>query len=356
VVIVYGSVVLALAGCGGGGSNSEATPATTAAGAAETVTAGDTQPMFPAADCAALGGVLSDIKIESHRKWLFAYDIFPTDYGRDRDVLDGLRDATPSKVVGGELLRLRGFVDAYASAAQAAGVEAGSMPSTQNQASTVWQSVNAAGVDSIELRLAIRTLTSWAAGGCSDGGPPSDTTASVASPAPATDTTTTDTTPISAIVNVGETVTWNGDTFTVSDVKTSDTAPVADLFGEKRKAEKGVWLSFKIAPEAGNSGIWSLDFTDNIQIKGGDGVVYDRSLSDQQEQALKDEGDFLVWIDIPEAAASGAVLEINDGLHTVDPDPSNPFVDQSLIRPTRCESTSARDIGSRTLGPSLRFS
>ena len=31
--------------------------------------------------------------------------------------------------------------------------------------------------------------------------------------------------------------------------------------------------------------------------------------------------------DIPEAAASGAVLLVNDGVHTVDPDPSNPYAD-----------------------------
>lgn len=333
--IVLSALVLALAACGGGGASSEATPATTAAGAAETVTAGGTQPMFPAADCAALGDVLSDIKIDSHADWLFAYDIFPTDYARDRDVLDGLSDASSSKVVGAELLQLRGFVDAYASAAQAAGVETGAMPSTPDQASTVWQSVNAAGVDSLELRPGIRTLTSWAAAGCSDSGPPSETTASGASPAPTTGTTATGTTATSAAVNVGETATWNGDTFTVSDVKASDTEPVADLFGEKREAENGVWLSFKITPADKTSGIWGSSFFDNVQIKGGDGVLYGSNerilngviLSDDQQQRDKGAGDYLVWIDIPEAAASGAVLEVLDPVHTLggpafNPDPA----------------------------------
>jgi hypothetical protein len=89
----------------------------------------------------------------------------------------------------------------------------------------------------------------------------------------------------------------------------------------------GVWLSLKITPADDHSGIWGLGFPDNITVKGGDGVVYDDTLSNQVEQAFKDEKDFLVWVDIPEAAASGAVLVINDGLHTIDPDPSNPGVD-----------------------------
>ena len=285
--------------------------------------------MFSAADCAALGGVLSDIRIDSHGDWLFAYDIFPTDYGRDRDVVDGLNDAAPSQVVGGELVRLRAFVDAYASAAQAAGVEAGTMPSTRDQASTVWQSVNAAGVDSLELRPAIRTLSSWAAAACSDGRPPSEATPSVASPAPTTGATTTGTTPTTAAVNTGDTATWRGDAFTVSDVETSGTAPEADLSGEKRKSENGVWLSFKITPAEHDSRIWGESFWENMQIRGGDGVLYGdnervlngRILSDQQDQKDKGADDYLVWIDLPEAAANGAVLEVIDPDHTL----SDPF-------------------------------
>ena len=334
-MVLSGGLVLALAACGGGGSSPEATPATTAPGAVETVPAGETQPTFSAEDCAALGGVLSDIRIDSHGDWLFAYDIFPADYGRDRDVVDGLSDAAPSQAVGDELVRLRAFVDAYASAAQAAGVEAGTMPSTQDQAGTVWQSVNAAGVDSLELRPAIRTLTAWTAAGCSDSRPPSETTPSVAGPAPTTGTTTTGTTKTSPAVNAGETVTWRGDSFTVSDVKESDTAPEADLSGEKRKAENGVWLSFKITPADHDSAIWGESFWENMQIKGGDGELYGdnervlngRILSDQQDQ--KDEGadDYLVWIDLPEAAANGALLEIVDPNHTLggptfSPDPA----------------------------------
>ena len=141
-------------------------------------------------------------------------------------------------------------------------------------------------------------------------------------------TMSTDTTATSNAVNAGEAATWNGDAFTVTDVETSDTAPVADLFGEKREAENGVWLSFKITPADGNdSDVFSTTFHENMQIRGGDGAVYDDVLANLQEQDFANEDDFLVWIDIPVAAVSGAVLEIYDGLHTVDPDPSNPFVD-----------------------------
>jgi hypothetical protein len=154
-----------------------------------------------------------------------------------------------------------------------------------------------------------------------------DTTATTE--AASTDTTSgTDTTATSTVVNAGETATWRGDAFTVSDVETGYTAPVADLLGEKQEAENGVWLSLRITPAEDNSGPWSSEFAENMQIKGGDGVVYQDSLHNNGgEQDFKGEGDFLVWIDIPEAAVSGAVLEIFDGLHTVDPDPSNPYVD-----------------------------
>ena len=32
-----------------------------------------------------------------------------------------------------------------------------------------------------------------------------------------------------------------------------------------------------------------------------------------------------MWVDIPEEAVSGAILEIGDGIHTVDPAPSDAF-------------------------------
>ena len=142
-----------------------------------------------------------------------------------------------------------------------------------------------------------------------------------------TSATATDTTPSTGAVEVGETATWRGDTFTVSDVETSDTAPVADILGERPEAENGVWLSFKITPEEDDSGIWSSEFVENLQIKGGDGVVYGDHHNNGGEQQFNDQGDFVVWADIPEAALREAVLEINDGVHTVDPDPSNPYAD-----------------------------
>jgi hypothetical protein len=310
--IVLSGLVLALVACGGDGSSAETTPpATTAAAAIDTTAAAHAQSTFTAADCATLGTVLSDIKIDSHTDWNFAYDIFPTDYARDRDTLNGLSGSTSS---GDELDQLGAFLDAYASAAQEAGVETRTIPATQEQASTVWQSVGATGVRSIELQIAIRALTRWVAGGCSAGGPPSGGI----EPPPSATTTTTKTTATVAAVEVGDTATWRGDAFTVSDVDTSDTSPIADLLGKKAEAKNGVWLSFKITPAEDDSAIWLADFTDNIQIRGGDGVVYDdqdSSHNNAGEQHELGEGDFLVGIDIPEEAVSGAVLEINDGLY-----------------------------------------
>lgn len=144
---------------------------------------------------------------------------------------------------------------------------------------------------------------------------------------PSETTSAIDTTATGTAVNVGDTATWSGDTFTVSDVETSDTAPAPDLFGETPQAENGIWLSFTITPTEDDSDIWSSGFVENMHINGGDGVLYEDAHNNGTEQQFNDEGDFLVWIDVPEAAVAGAVLEIYDGLHTVDPDPSNPFVE-----------------------------
>jgi len=156
-------------------------------------------------------------------------------------------------------------------------------------------------------------------GGGSDSGTTTEATSTDATTE--TDTTfgdttmSTDTTATGTSVNVGETATWRGDAFTVSDVETGDTDP--DPLGEKQEAENGVWLIFKITPADDGSAIWSPDFTENIQIKGGDGVVYDDQDFTHNNAGVQQEfgeGDFLVWIDVPEAAVSGAVLEITDDL------------------------------------------
>jgi hypothetical protein len=142
------------------------------------------------------------------------------------------------------------------------------------------------------------------------------------------DTTMSTDTTATGTVNVGETATWRGDAFAVSDVETSDTDP--DPLGEQQEAENGVWLSFKITPSDDNSAIWSPDFTDNIQIKGGDGVVYDDRDSSHNNAGVQQEFDadnFLVWIDIPEAAVSGSALEITDDL---DPEADATRVDLGL--------------------------
>jgi hypothetical protein len=138
------------------------------------------------------------------------------------------------------------------------------------------------------------------------------------------DPVTGDTVPSNATrpVEVGESAAWSGNEFVVSDVETSDEEPVGDMVGEKEEAE-GVWLAFKITPADDDSRIWGFDFHVYAQVRGGDGVVYLDPQSNAQEQSLADEEDFLMWIDIPEEAVSGAILEIGDGIHytVLDPDP-----------------------------------
>ena len=109
--IVFSCLVLALAGCGGGGgSSSDATPTSTGTTPIETAAAAGSGPALSAEDCAGLDTVLSDIKIDSHTDWLFAHDVFPTDYERDRDTLNGLSGTSS----GDELDQLGAFLDAYA--------------------------------------------------------------------------------------------------------------------------------------------------------------------------------------------------------------------------------------------------
>ena len=151
-------------------------------------------------------------------------------------------------------------------------------------------------------------------GGDSDSSADSTVTVTTTEPTSG-DTASTDTTATSSSVNVGETATWREDAFTVSDVETSDTDP--DPLGEHQEAENGVWLIFKITPAQDGSAIWSPDFTENIKIQGGDGVVYDDQDSTHNNAGVQQEfgaDDFLVWIDVPEGAVSGSVLEITDDL------------------------------------------
>lgn len=151
-------------------------------------------------------------------------------------------------------------------------------------------------------------------GGGSDSTAVNTVTATTTEPNP-DDTASTESTATGTSVGVGGTATWRGDAFTVSDVETGDTDP--DPLGEKREAENGVWLIFKVTPADDGSAIWSPDFPENIQIRGGDGVIYDDQdvvHNNGGVQQELDASDFLVWIDVPEAAVSGAVLEITDDL------------------------------------------
>ncbi len=125
---------------------------------------------------------------------------------------------------------------------------------------------------------------------------------------------------------VGDTATWNSEEFVVSDAGTSDEEPVEDLGGEKDEAVVGTWLYFKVTPSEEDSGVWSTTFAEEVQVRGGDGIVYREDVHiDSFFQNEVGEDSFTVWVDVPEEAVSGAVFEIGDGLHTIDPAPDDAF-------------------------------
>jgi hypothetical protein len=194
-VVLVVALGLAAAGCGGGSnsSNPESATESSATGVASTevattsasedaTTAATAESALSANDCGTLAALLGDIKIDTHTDWNFAYDIFPADYEHDVALLGSLSGRMPSGAAQDGAQEVRSFLDAYSSAAQSAGVATGTLPASQDQASTIWQSVNGAGVDSIQLRITMRTLASWAAAGCRGDLSPSAATTTMSTP------------------------------------------------------------------------------------------------------------------------------------------------------------------------------
>lgn len=151
-----------------------------------------------------------------------------------------------------------------------------------------------------------------------------------------TDTTETETVPAEGtIFGLGETATWSGDEFVVSDVETSDEEPDLGLGSEQEQAE-GVWVIFTITTPERNV-IWTLSSDQpKYWILGGDGVYYeDEVYTNQLTQDAVGEDNFLVWVDVPEEAVSGADLVVSDslGLYMIDTTPENQLDDEGYPDP-----------------------
>ena len=187
------SLILSLVGCGGGGSSAEPAPKSAT-------------PTVSAQDCSILGSVVSDISVGARADELvpIAVDIAASDYLVDRDFLNEYAVRAPEDV-GAEVVLLSRWVDRYAEAAEAAGVEPGATP-TQDEVVEIRLASNLSSDEQGKLPEAIRILGVWTANGCSGGRPPSETTSTVTT---STSTTGVHTSPVadaSADAAVGDSV------------------------------------------------------------------------------------------------------------------------------------------------------
>lgn len=171
--------------CGGG---STAPVATTTSGQS-----------VPAGDCTALGTAVADMSVGAHADDLVptALDISASDYIVDRDFLAGFGGGAPAEIRA-DVVRLGTFLERYASAAQAAGLEPGAV-STPDQASEIRAAAQMGSVEQDQLPESIRILGIWAANGCTGGKPPSETTPAVTTPAVTSPAVTIETVPIGAV-------------------------------------------------------------------------------------------------------------------------------------------------------------
>lgn len=176
IAIVLGSLVLVLAGCGGGGSDT---------GAVSTVTVTTTEPastdttstdsLYGSADstdttgttdttasqqidCAALEEVVTDIQLSA------ATDSAP-EYIRDRDFLDSYAGRAPAAIAD-SVDQLRDFFDEFASAAQAAGLEPGATP-LPDQADKIRDELQLSSDDQADNARALATIDAWTTNECS---------------------------------------------------------------------------------------------------------------------------------------------------------------------------------------------
>ena len=98
----------------------------------------------------------------------------------DRDFLDGYANRAPGEVRA-DVVLVRRFLDAYAAAAGAAGIQPGTAPTFAQLEKILRQGPSLGSLDQDKVPGSIRTLEAWAAGGCS-GKSPAGTTPSSTSP------------------------------------------------------------------------------------------------------------------------------------------------------------------------------
>jgi hypothetical protein len=201
--LLLGSVVLALTACGGGSSSSAKPTETT--GTTPTAAASNEQ-VVSSGDCTTLKTVVADLTVGAHTDEVVApfHDITAKDYERDRDFIAGYLAQAP-EAIRADVELLGRWIDHYATAAQAAGVAPGVVPTFEQMI----EINGGAYMDSLEqdrLLPAIQALGIWADGGCSGDRP---VIAPPPPPAEATETIETPTNPLakaSAEAALGESV------------------------------------------------------------------------------------------------------------------------------------------------------
>jgi hypothetical protein len=162
-LLVVGSAVAAALSLTGGGDSTEAATTSTSS---QVVTSDE--------DCLALGRVVADFTVGANAEDLvpIALDINASDYLVDRDFLDSYADRAPGEIRP-DVVRLALFVGRYATAMQAAGLEPGAVPPS-DQAGDIRAASQIGSVEQDQLPGSIAALGSWAANGCTGGRPPTD--------------------------------------------------------------------------------------------------------------------------------------------------------------------------------------
>jgi hypothetical protein len=165
-MVLLAAASLSLAGCGGGGSGSVSGVDTT-----ETAGMASSGQSVSPDDCTALTRVMADFTVGAHEAEVMprALDITATDYAHDRDFLADYLARAP-EAIRADVELLGRWVGGYATAAEAAGVGTGVVP-TFDQLTEI---NTASHLDSREQDLlppAIEALQQWASGGCSGARP-----------------------------------------------------------------------------------------------------------------------------------------------------------------------------------------
>jgi hypothetical protein len=119
-------------------------------------------------DCAGLSTVGTHLGLAASPNETSAGGWFDPAYGPDRSFLADYASRAPSDIRA-DVLRLRDFLDRYATAAQAAGVESGTL-GTQDQLDKIKAAMHLSSAEQDGLRTSIQVIASWTVNGCGNGG------------------------------------------------------------------------------------------------------------------------------------------------------------------------------------------